>query len=151
MLFFYVKNQLNCPISFSSKNIKLGEELLLVELFDYFHFWSTLFSEIVPNFGSAPISSDQLQWKRSQECQRLQFKFFVKSLHWMLSFCQIKVGIYYSTPCSLFGSKLHNCNHACLAYDYSRCHLPRLFFRIYFFTKILCCQVIHFCRLCGMQ
>jgi hypothetical protein len=37
--FFYLKNQPNLSISFFSlKNIKLGEELLLATVFDYFLF-----------------------------------------------------------------------------------------------------------------
>ena len=52
---------------FSLKNIKLklGEELLLMTLFDCFHFWSTLLSEITPNFWGAPINSNQFRWKNN--------------------------------------------------------------------------------------
>ena len=63
--FFYVKNQPNLSIFFSLKNTKSGEELLSMTLFDYFHFWSTLFSEIVPNFWRAPINPNQFRWKNN--------------------------------------------------------------------------------------
>ena len=34
-----------------------------------------------------------------------------------------------------------------LAYEYSRCHFPRLFLQDLFFTKLLCCQIIYFCSI----
>ena len=58
--FFYFKNQLNSSnLFFSLENIKLGEDVLLVTLFDYFHFQIPLFSEITPNFWRAPINPNK--------------------------------------------------------------------------------------------
>ena len=51
--FFDIKNQLN------SSDIKLEEDFLLGTPFDYFHFWSPLFSEIRPNFWRAPINPNK--------------------------------------------------------------------------------------------
>ena len=59
------KISLVCLIFFSSQNIKLGEIFLLPTLFNYFHFWSTLFSEIKPNFRRAPINPNQFRWKNN--------------------------------------------------------------------------------------
>ena len=38
------------PIFFSLKNIKSGAQLILMTLFVYCHFWSTLFTKIRPKF-----------------------------------------------------------------------------------------------------
>ena len=59
--FFYVKNQPNLSHFLLLNIISLREELLLVTLFDYFHFWSTLFSEIAPNFCRARINPNQFR------------------------------------------------------------------------------------------
>ena len=85
MSIFYVKNL------FPLKNTKLGKEFLLTTLFGYFHFWNTLFSEIMTNFCLAPINPDQFLWK-------IIGVWFISG--------------HVPTPCSFFGLKLLNCNHA---------------------------------------
>ena len=63
--FFNVKNQLNLYNFFFHEEYKT-RKLLLVTLFDYFHFWSTLLSEIETDFRQAPISWNQLRWKNNR-------------------------------------------------------------------------------------
>ena len=62
---FTVKIRQMCLILFLLKNIKLGEELLLATLFDYFHFWSIPFPEVMSNFWRAPINLNQFRWKNN--------------------------------------------------------------------------------------
>ena len=97
-------------------------------VFDYFHFWSTLFSEIAPNLWRAPIIPNQFRWKNNW-CIIHQWAYTLHSVNdvtegitqespnffrnhpWVIPSVTSLTECSVPTPCSFFGPKFHNCNH----------------------------------------